>query len=64
MNGMTKVIMTHNIGLMFLDILVNRKSIMTMIDTSVTHNFISIKKVMRLGLTLKKRELYMKAMNS
>ncbi|KAF3776590.1 hypothetical protein EJ110_NYTH47874 [Nymphaea thermarum] len=50
--------------LMYLDILVNEKPTMAMVDTGVTHNFVSDEEARRLGLTLENGELHMKAMNS
>ncbi|KAK2975727.1 hypothetical protein RJ640_010786 [Escallonia rubra] len=41
-------------GLMYVDIKVNGKAIMAMVDTGATHNYISSTEVERLGLTLEK----------
>ncbi|KAF3784921.1 hypothetical protein EJ110_NYTH29203 [Nymphaea thermarum] len=50
--------------LMYIEILVNGKPTMAMIDTGATHNFVSVVEAKRLGLTLERRELRMKAVNS
>ncbi|CAN6477302.1 unnamed protein product [Victoria cruziana] len=63
MEGTTKV-STPNIWLMHLNILVNGRSTAAMVDTGTTHNFVSVEEAKRLGLTLEKRELRMKAVNS
>ncbi|CAN6449072.1 unnamed protein product [Victoria cruziana] len=63
MEGTTKV-STPNIGLMHLNILVNRRSTTTMVDTGAMYNFVSVEEAKRLGLTLEKEELRMKAVNS
>lgn len=44
-------------------ILVNIRFITAMVDISAIYNFISVEEIRRLSLILKKRELYMKAMN-
>uniref|UniRef100_A0A5K0XDL7 Aspartic peptidase DDI1-type domain-containing protein n=1 Tax=Nymphaea colorata TaxID=210225 RepID=A0A5K0XDL7_9MAGN len=49
---------------MYIEILVNGKPTMAMIDTDATHNFVSVVKARRLGLTLEWGELRMKAVNS
>ncbi|KAK3014831.1 hypothetical protein RJ639_008307 [Escallonia herrerae] len=41
-------------GLMYVDIKVNGKAIMAMVDTGATHNYISSAEMERLGLTLEK----------
>ncbi|CAN6451992.1 unnamed protein product [Victoria cruziana] len=63
MEGTTKVT-TPNIRLMHLDILVNRRSTTAMVDTGRTYNFVSVEETKRLGLTLEKGELRIKAVNS
>ncbi|KAF3787322.1 hypothetical protein EJ110_NYTH17753 [Nymphaea thermarum] len=59
-----KVIATPSRELMYIEILVNGKPRMAMIDTGATHNFISVVEARRLGLTLEKGELRMKAEGS
>lgn len=49
---------------MYLDISVNRRPMIIMVVTDATHNFVSMKEVKILGLTLEKEELHMKAVNS
>ncbi|KAK3008047.1 hypothetical protein RJ639_014396 [Escallonia herrerae] len=51
-------------GLMYVDIKVNGKAIRAMVDTGVTHNYISGTKVERLGLTLEKGCGHVTAINS
>nr|VVW56505.1 unnamed protein product [Nymphaea colorata] len=51
-------------GLKYLEILVNGKSTMAIVNMGVTHNFISNEEMRRLGLTLEKGELCMNAVNS
>ncbi|KAK3016633.1 hypothetical protein RJ639_006022 [Escallonia herrerae] len=51
-------------GLMYVDIKVNGKAIRAMVDTGVTHNYISSTEVERLGLTLEKGCRGVKAINS
>ncbi|CAN6473311.1 unnamed protein product [Victoria cruziana] len=63
MEGTAKVT-TPNIGLMHLNILVNGRSTTAMVDTGATHNFVSVEEAKRLGLTLEKGELRIKAVNS
>lgn len=55
---------TPNTILMYLEILVNRKSIMIIVNISATYKFILVEEIMRFGLTLEKEELYMKVVNS
>lgn len=49
---------------MYVNILVNGRFIIIMMDTSITYNFVLVDDVRKLGLTLKMGELRMKAMNS
>ncbi|KAK2989232.1 hypothetical protein RJ640_029530 [Escallonia rubra] len=51
-------------GLMYVDIKVNGKAIRAMVDTGATHNYISSTEVERLGLTLEKGYIRVKAINS
>lgn len=64
MEGTTKVIITLNIRLMYLDILINRRFIIAMVDTSIIYNFVSVEEAKRLGLTIENGDLHMKVMNS
>ncbi|CAN6455079.1 unnamed protein product [Victoria cruziana] len=64
MKATAKVTITPSTGLMYLDILVNGMSTTAMVDTGATHNFVSVEEAKRLGLTLEKGELRMKAVNS
>lgn len=49
---------------MNLYILVNGKSTTTIVDTGATHNFILVEEMSKLSLTIEKRELCMKEVNS
>ncbi|CAN6472639.1 unnamed protein product [Victoria cruziana] len=49
---------------MHLNILVNGRSTTAMVDTGAMHNFVSVEEAKRLGLTLEKGELRIKAVNS
>lgn len=44
--------------------LVNKRSTIIMVDAGATHNFILVEEARRLGITLEKGELYIKAVNS
>ncbi|KAF3791709.1 hypothetical protein EJ110_NYTH13718 [Nymphaea thermarum] len=59
-----KVTVTPFKKLMYIEILVNRMPTMAIIDTGATHNFVSVVKAKKLGLTLERGELRMKAINS
>ncbi|KAF3771576.1 hypothetical protein EJ110_NYTH60137 [Nymphaea thermarum] len=59
-----KVTATPFNELMYLEILVNGRPAMAMVDSGATHNFVSVEEARRLGLTLEKGELRMKAVNS
>ncbi|KAF3780593.1 hypothetical protein EJ110_NYTH38817 [Nymphaea thermarum] len=50
--------------LMCIEILVNGRPTISMVDTGATHNFVSVEEARRLDLTLEKGELHMKAVNS
>ncbi|CAN6458635.1 unnamed protein product [Victoria cruziana] len=49
---------------MYLNILVNRRSMTAMVETCTTYNFVSMEEARCLGLTLEKGELCMKVVNS
>ncbi|KAF3771842.1 hypothetical protein EJ110_NYTH58893 [Nymphaea thermarum] len=59
-----KVTATPSPELMCIEILVNGRPTIAMVDTGATHNFVSVEEARRLGLTLEKGELHMKAVNS
>nr|VVW92636.1 unnamed protein product [Nymphaea colorata] len=60
----TKVTTTPSTELMCIEILVNGRPTIAMVDTGATHNFISEEEVGRLGLTRGKGESRVKAVNS
>ena len=51
-------------GLMYVELLTRGQKIMALVDSGVTHNFVSIKEVARLGLKLSKDDSKLKAVNS
>lgn len=60
MKGTVKVTVTSNIRLMYLNILINRKSIIEIVDTGVIHDFILVEDVSKLGLIFENEKLCMK----
>ncbi|KAL0362192.1 UNVERIFIED_CONTAM: hypothetical protein Scaly_1174400 [Sesamum calycinum] len=51
-------------GLMYVQVQINGKAVMAMLDTGVTHNFVAGREIQKLGLTLAQHSSSIKVVNS